>query len=186
LGLLADVPIPCDAGNFSLLDRRVVQHLLALPERTRFLPGLRSWTGFRQIGIPVPRLSRYDDSPRVSLWQLLRLARTAIFSFSTTPITAFWLIAIGACMAFITTGSVTLAMYALGREWPNMATTLLLTTFFTALNAFGIAVLGEYVVRILDQVQGRPSYLVDQIMRAKSRSTSPVDRRRQIPQSVNS
>lgn len=186
LRMLADVPIPYDAGNFSLLDRRVVQHLLALPERTRFLPGLRSWVGFRQVGIPVPRLSRYDASPRVSLWQLLRLARTAIFSFSTAPIAAFWLIAMVATGTFVMTGSVALVMSIFGDALPHMVPSLLVILFFTALNASGIAVLGEYAVRILDQVQGRPSYLVDHVVRAKSRSVQSTDRRRQVAQSVNS
>ncbi len=92
LASISSTPIPVDAGNFGLLDRRVVDELVALGERDRYLPGLRSWVGFKQTGIEVERLARYDDQPRVSFWGLWRLAKTAIFSFSTFPLTLFYVI----------------------------------------------------------------------------------------------
>jgi glycosyltransferase involved in cell wall biosynthesis len=67
LGWIADTKFPMDAGNFGLMDRRVVDQLKKLPERNRYLPGLRAWVGFRQIGIPVARRARYDRAPRVGL-----------------------------------------------------------------------------------------------------------------------
>src|SRR5262249_52315836 len=92
LSSISTTPIPVDAGNFCLLDARVVRHLFALPECDRYLPGLRSWVGFSQIGIPLARGSRYDQRPRVSLRGLFRLAKTAIFSFSALPLNMFaWL-----------------------------------------------------------------------------------------------
>ena len=92
LAAIADTHVPTDAGNFSLIDARVVDEIVRLGERDRYLPGLRSWVGFRQIGIEVRRLPRYDDKPRVSLRGLWRLAKTAIFSFSTFPLFVFTLI----------------------------------------------------------------------------------------------
>ncbi len=89
LSKVATTRIPADAGNFSLMDRRVVNQILQLGERDRYLPGLRSWVGFKQTGIPVERLARYDAQPRVSLRGLWRLAKTAIFSFSSLPLTMF-------------------------------------------------------------------------------------------------
>jgi dolichol-phosphate mannosyltransferase len=177
LRMLAEVPIPTDAGNFGLLDRRVVNHLQALPERTRFFPGLRSWVGFRQIGIPVARLSRYDAVPRVSFWQLVRLAKTAIFSFSGAPVIAFWIIALVSGILFCLGGLASAVALILGRSLPPITNTVLIASFFATLNATGIAVLGEYIVRILDQVQGRPAYLVDHVVRAESRMARPRDRR---------
>lgn len=177
LRLLAEVPMPHDAGNFGLLDRRVVNHLLALPERTRFFPGLRSWVGFRQVGVPVARLSRHDTIPRVSFWQLVRLAKTAIFSFSAAPINAFWAIAALSGLAFTATGAWTTVRWALGQDVPYGVSAILIAAFFATLNSLGIAVLGEYIVRITDQVQGRPAYLVDQVVRGENRGIRPRDRR---------
>lgn len=166
LRAVVDVPIPADAGNFGLLDRRVVNHLRALPERTRFFPGLRNWVCFRQIGVPVERLSRYDAVPRVSFWQLLRLAKTAIFGFSSVPMALFSAIALVATLVFTVGSIVTAGVWIAGTPLPTWTATALTASFFAALNALGIAVLGEYVVRILDQVQGRPAYLIDHVRRA--------------------
>ncbi len=166
LQAVVDVPIPVDAGNFGLLDRRVVNHLRAFPERTRFFPGLRNWVGFRQIGVPVERLSRYDAVPRVSFWQLVRLAKTAVFGFSSVPIALFTGLAAMTSLAFVLTTTATVGVWLTGFPLPAGTHTVLTVLFFAALNSSGIAVLGEYVVRILDQVQGRPAYLVDHVRRA--------------------
>jgi glycosyltransferase involved in cell wall biosynthesis len=162
LSSISDTPIPPDAGNFSLLDARVVRHLLALAERDRYLPGLRSWVGFSQIGVPVDRGSRYDDRPRVSLRGLFRLAKTAIFSFSSLPLAMFaWL----GWMAFIVfLGVSSYSLYCrlfTDLAIPGWTSQLVTMSFFAALNALGISMLGEYVVRIYDQVRARPLYLVD-------------------------
>ena len=94
-------PIPADAGNFSLIDARVVREIVALGERDRYLPGLRSWVGFRQTGVVVERLARYDERPRVSLRGLWRLAKTAIFGFSSLPLTIFYMIGYSALAIFL-------------------------------------------------------------------------------------
>jgi glycosyltransferase involved in cell wall biosynthesis len=86
LGYMSDVTLPLDAGIFSLMDRRVVDWLKALPERNRYLAGLRVWVGFRQTGIEFERASRYDDRPRQTLGRLMKLALDGIFSFSQFPI----------------------------------------------------------------------------------------------------
>lgn len=164
---VAEVPIPLDAGNFGLIDRRVVDELNSLPEHSRFYAGLRSWVGYRQTGIPVERLVRYDGRPRVSLGSLLNLAKTALLSFSTAPVTAFYLIA-GAC--FVT--ALSLGCYGLvaatGRmdsgPWLGAA---MLATGFGGLNAIGIAVLGEYLLQILKEVRGRPLYCIDKVHRGR-------------------
>ena len=93
LKLVSDLPIPTDAGNFGLIDRRVANVIAALPECDRYFPGLRCWVGFQQLGIPVERGPRHDDQPRVSFAGLVRLAKAAIFSFSSAPLTLFYAIA---------------------------------------------------------------------------------------------
>lgn len=161
LNAVADSPMPSDAGNFSLMDRTVVEALQQLGERERYLPGLRSWTGFQQTGIPVERLARHDDHPRVSLAGLFKLAKTAIFSFSSVPLTIFYGIAAISAMVCLT--CVSFVLYhkvCTDLAIPGWASTIITASFFGALNALGISVLGEYVIRIYDQVRARPVYLV--------------------------
>ena len=160
LNAVADSPMPSDAGNFSLMDRRVVDAIRQMPERDRYLPGLRSWAGFRQTGIPVERLARHDDQPRVSLAGLFRLAKTAVFSFSSFPLTLFYgIAAISACVCLAAIGFVLYHKAFTGLAIPGWASTIITASFFGALNALGISVLGEYVIRIYDQVRARPIFL---------------------------
>lgn len=162
LAAISDTAIPADAGNFSLMDRKVVDRIVELAERDRYLPGLRSWVGFRQIGLPVERLARYDERPRVSLRGLWRLAKTAVFSFSRFPLSVFYFIGCAAFALFL--GLAGYSLYCrLFTELaiPGWTSQLLTATFFGALNALGISILGEYVVRIYDQVRGRPIYVID-------------------------
>ncbi|MCE5267663.1 MAG: glycosyltransferase family 2 protein, partial [Planctomycetaceae bacterium] len=101
MSAIASVPIPADAGIFGLIDRRVARQILAMGERDRYFPGLRSWVGFSQKGIIVERVARYDSNPRVSMLGLFRLAKTAIFSFSTFPLRTFHVIGAVAATVFL-------------------------------------------------------------------------------------
>ncbi|HQX50284.1 MAG TPA: glycosyltransferase family 2 protein [Planctomycetaceae bacterium] len=184
LNAIADSPIPADAGNFGLLDRSVVDAVLSLPERERFFPGLRSWAGFRQIGIPVERAARHDDTPRVSLRGLFRLAKTAIFSFSSFPLKFFYVIAsISAAVCVGTIGFVLWHKMFTRLAIPGWASVIITASFFGSLNALGISILGEYVIRIYDQVRARPVYVKSQLLNAAScrqpnspqKSHSPID-----------
>jgi len=162
LSRVASVPVPADAGNFGLIDRRVARHIAALGERDRYFPGLRSWVGFRQTGIDVQRNARYDRQPRVSLRGLMRLAMTAIFSFSAFPLMIFQMIGGLAAASFV--GLSGFALYCklfTEQAIPGWTSHLLTGSFFGALNALGICILGQYVIRIYDHVRGRPLYLID-------------------------
>ncbi len=161
LRLVADVHIPLDAGNFGLIDRRVVAVIRELPERDRFYPGLRSWVGFRQVGVPVERGARYDGRSRVGVWGLLRLAKAAIFSFSTAPLTVFYIAAAMSGTVFLGLGAFTLYhRFVTGQAIPGWTSILLTSSFFGGLNALGIGILGEIVTRIFDQVRNRPLYVL--------------------------
>ena len=159
---VATVPIPADAGIFGLVDRRVARQIVALAESDRYFPGLRGWVGFRQAGVVVERNARYDEHPRVSLAGLVRLAKTAMFSFSTLPLAIFHVIGGTAALCFLG-----LSAFSLGCKLfttlaiPGWTSYVLIGSFFGAINALGISILGEYVIRIYDQVRGRPLYLVD-------------------------
>ena len=159
---VANVAIPRDAGNFSLFDRRVADLLISMDESDRYLPGLRSWVGFQQSAIPVERFARHDKQPRVTFSGLCGLAKNALFGFSRVPLQAFY--GIAALAAFVCGASIAFTLfhrYVTGAAVPGWTSITSITAFFGAINALGIAILGEYVSRIYDQVRRRPAYIVD-------------------------
>lgn len=177
LNWLAASPLPMDAGNFSLMDRRVAQEICGLAEYDRYFPGLRNWVGFRQTGIEVERLARHDDQPRVSIWQLFRLAKAAIFGFSSVPLSMFYLI--GTASLLVCLGTCFFCLYhrmITGLAIPGWTSITISASFFGALNAMGIAILGEYVARIYDQVRARPQFVVDQVVQANDESSQNIEK----------
>ncbi len=162
LNAISSTPMPNDAGNFGLIDRRVARLLCDAIERDRYYAGLRRWLGFRQVGIRVERGERYDGKPRVSTGGLYRLAKSAVFSFSSVPLTVFYLIATLSGLTFL--GFLCFTLYhrfVTGLAIPGWTSTIMTASLFGALNSLGIAILGEYVLRIYDQVRGRPLFVVD-------------------------
>ncbi len=160
---MASIEIPRDAGNFGLMDARVVKEVASLGETDRYFPGLRTWVGFRQCALPVERLKRYDDTPRVSIKGLISLAKTAMFSFSRLPLLAFYgLAGLSALIGCICIGWAVYHKLVTGQAIPGWASITSVSAFFGAINALGIAILGEYVTRIYDQVRNRPAYVVNE------------------------
>jgi glycosyltransferase involved in cell wall biosynthesis len=160
--LVSRVSMPLDAGTFSLVDREVARQIASLGERDRYYAGLRSWLGYRQIGVPLERGARYDGRPRVSLSDLWRLAKSAIVSFSYLPLTIFYGIALIAMLVFIGLGAFTVYHKVVsGLAILGWTSTVMTACFFGAINALGIAILGEYVLRIYDQVRARPVFIVE-------------------------
>ncbi len=158
---IASVEIPRDAGNFSLVDRRVADLLMRMNENDRYLPGLRSWVGFRQSALKVERIARHDQ-PRVSIFGLMRLAKNALFGFSRVPLQAFYGLALVAGLVCVASIGFTLYhRFISGQAVPGWTSITSITAFFGAMNALGIAILGEYVSRIYDQVRNRPAFVVD-------------------------
>jgi dolichol-phosphate mannosyltransferase len=174
LSSVSSTPMVRDAGNFGLIDRIVVDQLSRLPERDRYYPGLRAWVGYRQTSIAVDRLARHDATPRVNLRGLISLAKTALFGFSRVPLHAFYWLA--GFSALLSIGCILFAIFHklfTGLAIPGWASVTSITAFFGAINAFGIAILGEYIARIYDQVRGRPPYLVSRVVtRSQGRTPS--------------
>lgn len=161
LNSISNTPVPNDAGNFGLISRRVADQLVQLNEYDRFYPGLRQWVGFKQVGVPVERGTRHDAHPRVTLLGLFQLAKTALFSFSAAPLSMFYGLATLALALFVIVGGFSLyRAFATGLAVPDWTSTVMTGSLLAGLNALGIAVLGEYVVRIYDQVRERPSFIV--------------------------
>ncbi len=176
LSLMSDTHIPPDAGNYALIDRRVVKILITLPERNQFVPGLRAWVGFKQIGVPVPRRMRYDGSARTGLKGKWDLAFNAIFSFSYLPLIIFRILGVLALAV-----SLALAFFVFyhklitGLAVTAWASNLITVTFFGGLNLFGIGIIGEYISRIYSEVRGRPKYIVDRITTGDTSSNHDPD-----------
>lgn len=165
LAWIATVEFPLDAGNFALMDKKVVDALRAMKEQNRFLRGLRAWVGFRQTAVPVARRERYDKETRLGLRGQWKLAMNAIFAFSYVPLFVFRLAGLATIAA-----SALLIFWALyhkliaGLEVKAWASQLIVTTFLGGINLLGIGIVGEYVARIHDEVKGRPSYIIRNIV----------------------
>ena len=160
------VPMPLDAGDFSLMDRRVVDALNNLPENNRFLRGLRAWVGFRQTGVSYVRPERMFGVTTNSVLRNLGWARKGILSFSYAPLDLIvWL-------ALCTVGaSVAAIVVQLGlRLWrPELAprglsTVIVLILFLGGIQLLCLAIIGSYLAHIYDEVKRRPPYLVDSIV----------------------
>lgn len=173
---VSDIPIPRDAGNFGLVDRRVADLINQIEDRDRYYPGLRSWAGFRQIGIPVERAARHDDTPRVSFWQLVKLAKAAVFSFSSAPIEFFYAVAgLSTIVCAATTAFAACQWLWDGSAISGWVSLMMISSFFGALNAAGLAIIGEYIIRIYDQVRARPQFVIDQQAAAPIPANKPSD-----------
>ncbi len=165
------VSIPLDAGDFSLIDRRVVDVLNRLPETNRFLRGLRAWVGFKQVGVPYLRPERPFGHTTNSLLKNLRWAQKAIFSFSYAPLDF-----IGGLALFIVfvaiIGIIAQIVSRLFFPWivPSGFTTLIvLILFMGGIQLFCLSIIGSYLGHIYDEVKRRPAYVVDSILNAPSR-----------------
>lgn len=161
LDSLSGMKLPIDAGIFSLMDRQVVKALCQMPERNRYLSGLRAYAGFRQTGILVERGSRYQGKPKVTLTKLCKLAFDGIFSFSTVPLkiaTIFGLIS--AIISFVIGIFGLYFKFVLGRNLLSWAYGLTTTFFMGGVQLIFLGIIGEYIARIYDEVKQRPYYLI--------------------------
>lgn len=175
LRLMAQIPLPLDAGTFALMDRKAVDALSRLGERNRYIPGLRCWIGYRQAGIPVERRKRASGGSRVGLRKLYDLGAMALFSFSSMPLFVFRFFGVGAILVALLIMLAGPAALLLGwMQWPAVAIAFSIA-FFGGINLLGIWVLGEYAVLIYDEVRRRPLYLVDRVISSDSSSSLPAD-----------
>jgi glycosyltransferase involved in cell wall biosynthesis len=163
---VGDIEIPLDSGDFCLLDRKVVEVLKHLPERQRFVRGLRSFVGFRQVGVRYARAARAAGEPKYTWPALLRLALDGLIGFSGFPLNlvtyvglAVGALAVALTVALLATGW-RQGMAPAGWLWAVLA-----VLFVGALQIFSVGIVGEYVRRIFLEVKGRPTYLVDRVCR---------------------
>jgi polyisoprenyl-phosphate glycosyltransferase len=161
LHAIADIDVAVDAGDFCLLDRRVVDVLVALPEQHRFLRGLRGWVGFRQIGVPCERDSRWAGTSKYTLRKLFRLALSGYIGFSAAPLRLAALLGLVASLVGFGVAVWVLATKLLDipspRGWASLLACVMLVG---GVQLLVLGVIGEYLGRVYDEVRRRPTYVL--------------------------
>jgi dolichol-phosphate mannosyltransferase len=165
---LVSFEIPLDTGDFCLLSRRVVETINGMPERNRFVRGLRAWSGFQQTGIAYERAARFAGATKYSFGKLLKLATDGLFSFSTVPLrVATWLGLWVSALAFF--GVVfTLAQKIFSTQFERIGlkpsagfpTIMISILFLGGVQLVCLGILGEYIGRIYEEVKGRPLWIL--------------------------
>lgn len=159
---ITDVKIPLDTGDFRLLDRKVVDVLNQMRERHRFLRGMSSWVGFRQVGVAYSRAPRFAGETKYPFRKMLRLAITAVTGFSYFPLQLATFIGFLSAGISILAIPVVAAIRYWGPEEPllGQATTLIAVLFLGGVQLISLGILGEYIGRLYDEAKGRPLYIV--------------------------
>ena len=162
LNLLSDVEIPKDTGDFRLVDRTVVDIINELPEHNKFLRGLFSWTGYKQIPFEYERQERVAGKTKYPLRKMLKLATDGIISFSTKPLKILGMLGIFSVLV-----SLILMIYALISYFfklndlsPGWTSIMIAITFFAGIQLVSIWILSEYIARIYDETRKRPEYII--------------------------
>lgn len=179
LSTISETSVQVDSGDFSLLSRRAVDLITALPERQRYLRGLRSWVGLTQVGIDVERQERYAGQSKYSLRDLAALAFEGVFAFSRVPLRVASVLGFLTVGAGVFYGGFVLVNRIAGGPPQGFATLALLQIGFSGMLLLVLGVIGEYVGRIYEEVKRRPLYLVDRIW--ESEDVGGRDPHRQVP-----
>lgn len=160
---ITDVKIPLDTGDFRLMDRKVVNVMNQMRERHRFLRGMSSWVGFRQVGVTYRRAARFAGVTKYPFSKMLRLALNAITSFSYFPLQLATYLGFFAAGLSILTIPVIVVMRLIGQQaFFGQATTLVAVLLLGGVQLISLGILGEYLGRVYDEVKGRPLYIVSQ------------------------
>ncbi len=159
---LAYVDMPLDAGDFAVMDRRVVDELNAMPERNRFVRGIRAWVGFKQIGLEYDRAERFAGESKYSLRKLFKLAYDGVISYSFVPLRlathlGFAISAVAFALIVYLVGLRILYGEKMIAGWTS---TVVVVLFLGGVQLLSLGILGEYVGRIFDEVKRRPLYVV--------------------------
>jgi dolichol-phosphate mannosyltransferase len=168
LRAISDLDIPLDSGDFCLMDRKVVQAIKDLPERNRFVRGLRTFVGFKQIGLQYERAAREAGKPKYNFRALLRLAMDGIVGFSSFPLRLVTYLGFSAAAL-----AVVLTIWIFADAFYNQATprgwasTIVVVLFMSAIQLISLGIMGEYVRRIFLETKGRPTYVVGEVARAE-------------------
>lgn len=167
---IAERPIPLDAGDFGLMSKRVAKLIAQMPERDRLIRGMRSWVGFKQIGVLYDRPGRYAGSTRYSVMRRIEGALDGLFGYSRLPIRISLMLGILVCFtagAYMATALIGRLIYG-GQPVPGWSSLLVLVSMLGGANLVATSIVGEYVCRIYFQAKNRPVYVVAETSRSKA------------------
>lgn len=158
----SDTKIPLDSGDFCMVRRVIVDHILTMPEQSLFIRGLRSWVGFRQIAVEYDRDERKTGSPKYDLKKLINLASNGIFSFSNFPIKFLGRMGLIIILFSLIYAGIVLYKKIFYPDFiPQGFTTLIMAIlFFSGVQLISLRILGEYIVRTYDESKGRPLFII--------------------------
>jgi len=165
LNALTDVEIPVDAGDFRLLDRKVIEALKALPERNRYVRGLVSWVGFRQTAVEYVRDERFAGETKYPMRKMLKFAADALTSFSYKPLKLS--VFVGSLLSFFSfvylLTALCLALFTdkVMPVWVNLS---VVSLFFNGAVLIMLGIIGEYIGRIYDEAKSRPLYIIGETL----------------------
>jgi polyisoprenyl-phosphate glycosyltransferase len=165
--LLSYINVPHDAGDFSLIDKKVADVLVEMPERDIFFRGLRAWAGFRQTGIEYVRPERMFGKSTNNLIKYFKWAKKGIFSFSFQPLE--WISILSLLIVFLS--FVALIIFTLSyvfnwlpRGMAGIQTIITLVLFIGGIQLLSISIIGEYIAKIFEEVKGRPKFIIKEII----------------------
>jgi glycosyltransferase involved in cell wall biosynthesis len=176
---IAERPIPLDAGDFGLMSKRVAKLIAQMPERDRLIRGMRSWVGFKQIGVPYDRPGRYAGTTRYSVLRRIEGALDGLFGYSRLPIRISLLLGLLVCIvAGVYLASTLIGQFFFGGEAVRGWTSLLVLAFMLGgANLIATSIVGEYVVRVYFQAKSRPLFVVGETRRSGPGSLVPAGER---------
>jgi glycosyltransferase involved in cell wall biosynthesis len=169
---IAERPIPLDAGDFGLMSKRVAKLIAQMPERDRLIRGMRSWVGFKQIGVPYDRPGRYAGTSRYSVLRRIEGALDGLFGYSRLPIRIALLLGVFVCIiAGVYLATTLVGQFIFGGEAVRGWTSLLVLAFMLGgANLIATSIVGEYVVRIYFQAKSRPTFIIAETRRSSETS----------------
>ncbi|MGA2248053.1 MAG: glycosyltransferase family 2 protein [Verrucomicrobiota bacterium] len=160
--------IPLDSGDFCLISRRVVDTINSMPERNRFVRGLRAWSGFRQTGVSYERAARFAGAPKYTFKKLVKLATDGLFSFSTVPLRMATYLGLSVSVLAFLGAVFTLVQKIFSEQFtkvglapsPGFPTIVISVLFLGGIQLICLGILGEYIGRIYEEVKGRPLWIL--------------------------
>ncbi|MBN8184110.1 glycosyltransferase [Roseibium aggregatum] len=162
---LANIDMPANAGDFRLIDRCVIDALLRLPERNRFMKGLFAWVGFPAMALPYERPPRLAGAGKFNYWKLWNFALDGLTGFTTLPLRVWFyggaLISVG---AFTYALYLTLRVLIEGIDLPGYASLMVALLFFSGVQLLSIGMIGEYVARLFNEAKQRPVFIVQDVI----------------------
>ena len=165
---LTPTPVPANAGDFRLMDRRVVDRVRELPERTRFMKGLFAWVGFRSTAVTYDRPAREAGQSAWSYWKLWNFALDGLTSFSTMPLRVWTYVGLTvSLLSFLYASFLIIRTLFFGVDLPGYASLMVVILFLGGIQLISLGVIGEYLGRVFLEVKQRPLYLVDRVYQYK-------------------